>query len=311
MLKKNFKILVAGKEGMVGSAICRLFKKKKIKYINCSRKNLDFLDQEAVNSWFKNNKPDIVINAAGKVGGILDNSVNKSKYIYENIIIGFNLINNSYKHSVKSFINLGSACIYPKFTKQPIKEDYLLSGHLEPTNEGYAIAKIATLKYCQFLKEEFNLNFISLQPANLYGINDNYDLNSSHVIPALVRKFHEAKINGKPYVEVWGSGKATRDFLYVDDLAEAIIFILKKKISYNFLNVAHGKSYSIKELAYIIKKIIKFEGKIKFNKSYSDGTPERELDISRISSLGWKSKTTLIFGLNNYYKWFVKNFKSI
>ncbi len=225
----KYKVLIAGQEGMVGSAIYNLFKKKKIKIINCRRKDLDFTSQKSVDKWFKKNKPDVVINAAGKVGGILDNYNFQSDYLYINTMIGMNIVNSSHKYNVKKLINLGSSCIYPKKVKQPIKESSLLSSSLEKTNEGYALSKIITLKYCKYIKQKYKKDFISLQPANLYGIGDNFNLKSSHVLPALVKKFILAKIKNKKTVEVWGTGKARREFLNVEDLAEAIYFLMKKK----------------------------------------------------------------------------------
>ena len=228
------KILIAGQEGMVGSAVYRLLSNSKnLKIISCKRKDLDFTNKVNVEKWFKKNKPEIVINCAGKVGGIMDNSKYKSDYLYINTIIGLNIAKSCLKFNVKKLINLGSACIYPKKTTQPIKEEYLLNSNLEETNEGYAIAKIAVLKYCEYLKEKYNKNFISLQPANLYGEGDNFDLQSSHVMPALIKKFHYAKKNKENVVEVWGSGNVKREFLNVDDLALGIKFCINKKINYN------------------------------------------------------------------------------
>jgi GDP-L-fucose synthase len=308
-LKKNQKkIYIAGQEGMVGSAILRLLKKKNYKIIDCNRKKLDLTSQDGVDRWFKKNQPDIVINAAGKVGGILDNSKYQSDYLYINTMIGMNLVNASFKYKVKKLINLGSACIYPRNSKQPIKEEYLLNSPLEKTNEGYALAKILILKYCHFLKKKNN-NFTSLQPANLYGENDNFNLLSSHVMPALIKKFHIAKMNELKTVEVWGSGNVKREFLHVDDLADAILFLLKKKISYNFVNVGGGGYISIKNLAEKIKKITKYEGKIFFNKKYPDGVIHRKMNLQRMNDLGWKAKTNLDDGLLSYYKSFKKIYK--
>tara|TARA_B110000305_G_C19440333_1_gene641442 strand:- start:1014 stop:1943 length:930 start_codon:yes stop_codon:yes gene_type:complete len=308
-LKKNQKkIYIAGQEGMVGSAILRLLKKKNYKIINCNRKKLDLTSQDGVNRWFKKNQPDIVINAAGKVGGILDNSKYQSDYLYINTMIGMNLVNASFKYKVKKLINLGSACIYPRNSKQPIKEEYLLNSPLEKTNEGYALAKILILKYCHFLKKKNN-NFTSLQPANLYGENDNFNLLSSHVMPALIKKFHIAKMNELKTVEVWGSGNVKREFLHVDDLADAILFLLKKKISYNFVNVGGGGYISIKNLAEKIKKITKYEGKIFFNIKYPDGVIHRKMNLQRMNDLGWKAKKNLDDGLLSYYKSFKKIYK--
>ena len=303
MKKNQKKIYIAGQEGMVGSAIFRLLKKKNYKIIDCNRKKLDLTSQDSVDKWFKKNQPDIVINAAGKVGGILDNSRYQSDYLYINTMIGMNLVNASFKYKVKKLINLGSACIYPRNSKQPIKEEYLLNSPLEKTNEGYALAKILILKYCHFLKKNDN-NFTSLQPANLYGENDNFNLLSSHVMPALIKKFHIAKINELKTVEVWGTGNVKREFLHVDDLADAILFLLKKKTSYDFVNVGGGGYISIKNLAKKIKKIIKYEGKIVFNTKYPDGVIHRKMNLQRMNNLGWKAKTNLDDGLLSYYKYF-------
>lgn len=289
---------------MVGSAIYKLFKEKNLKIIDCKRNNLDFTDQKAVNAWFKKNKPQIVINAAGRVGGILDNSNFQIDYIYTNIMIGFNLIKSSLDYNVNKFINLGSACIYPKAVKQPIKEDYLLSSYLEKTNEGYALAKISTLKLCQYIKNQLKKDFISLQPANLYGAGDNFDLKASHVLPALLKKFHIAKIKNKKKVEVWGSGLVKREFLNVNDLAEAIYFILFKNIKHDFLNVGSGEEIFIKDLAYRLKDLTKFKGRVIFNKDYPDGVKERKLDTAKINKLGWKAKIKLKDGLFDYYNYF-------
>lgn len=295
------KVYIAGQEGMVGQAIYKLLKEKKYNIINCKRSQLDLTDQKKVQIWFKKKKPTIVINAAGKVGGILDNSLKKHEYIYTNTTIGLNLLKISLDNNVKKFINLGSACIYPKRTKQPIKEKYLLSSELEKSNEGYAIAKIAVLKYCEYIKQFYKRDYISLQPANLYGKGDNFNLKSSHVIPALIKKFHLAKINNKKIVEVWGSGLVRREFLHVDDLAKAILFCLNRKINHSYLNVGSGEQITIKKLAKIIQYITKFKGKIFFNKKYPDGVKERKLDTSLLKKNGWKAKIKLRLGLKDYY----------
>jgi GDP-L-fucose synthase len=304
------KIFIAGQEGMVGQAIYKLLKKK-FYIIECKRAELDLTDQKKVQKWFRKNKPTIVINAAGKVGGILDNSLYPEKYLYTNTMIGLNLIKNCLDYNIKQFINLGSACIYPKKTKQPIKENYLLESKLEESNEGYAIAKIAVLKYCEYAQKKLKKNFFSLQPANLYGEGDNFDLKSSHVLPALVRKFHEAKIYNKKNVEVWGSGLIKREFLNVKDLAEAVSFFINKRMSIGYINVGGSKHISIKRLALMLKKITKFEGKIIFNKKYPDGVKERRLDVRLINTLGWKYKINLDDGLKDYYKYFLKIYKSL
>jgi len=291
---------------MVGSSIYKLLKKKKFKIINCKRKDVDFTNQSSVNKWFKKCKPDIVINAAGKVGGILDNKNFQPDYIYINAMIGLNIINSSVIHKVSKLINLGSACIYPKNNAQPIKENALLSSQLEETNEGYALAKILILKYCQHLKKKEKKQFISLMPANLYGEGDNFDLSSSHVLPALVKKFTLAKLYDYPQVEVWGSGNVKREFLNVDDLASAIYFVIKKKENFDFMNVGGGEHYSIKKIAFLIKRITKYQGKIVFNKDYPDGVKQRQLNSKLIRKLGWKPKIKLRNGLIKYCQYYEK-----
>ena len=308
MLKKTDKILIAGQEGMAGSAIYKLLKKKKYKIIECKRKYLDFTDYHKVSSFFKRKKPNVVINAAGKVGGILDNSKYPSDYLNKNILIGLNIINISYKYNVKKIINLGSACIYPKITKLPIKESYLLSSFLEKTNEAYALAKIVTLKLCEYYKKNKKKEFISIQPANLYGDNDNYDLKSSHVIPALIRKFCEAKLNKKPEVIIWGSGKSKREFMHVNDLASAIYFLLKKKTKEYFLNIGTNEEISIRELANKLRVISNFQGKIIFDKSKPDGQKRRVLDSTKLKKMGWKNNISLDKGLNKIYNNFEKEY---
>jgi len=304
-LKK--KILIAGQAGMVGASIYRLIKKKNsYKIIDCKRKDLDFTSQTSVDQWFKKNKPEIVINAAGKVGGILDNSTYQSDYLYINTMIGLNLINSSLKYNVKNFINLGSACIYPKNVKQPIREDSLLSSQLEKSNEGYAIAKIACLKYCQYLKKKYKKNFISIQPANLYGEGDNFNLKSSHVLPALVKKFVIAKKKNFKSVEVWGSGKARREFLNVNDLANAILFLLTKKIKDDYINIGSGEQVSIKQLALSIKKTVGYKGKVVFNKKYPDGVMRRQVNSQSIKKLGWRANIKLKQGLIEYCNYYIK-----
>ncbi len=302
------KIYIAGQQGMVGSAVMKLLIKKNFYILQCKRRDLDLTNQNQVEKWFKKNKPDIVINAAGKVGGILDNSKYIDEYIYRNTMIGFNLLNCSLKYGVKRFINLGSACIYPREARQPIKESYLLSSQLEKTNEGYALAKIATLKYCEYLNKKYKKNYISLQPANLYGEGDNFDLKSSHVIPALVRKFHNAKVNSKKNVEVWGSGNVNREFLNVDDLASSVLFLLNKKTNHPYINVGSKDYLSIKELSKLIKKITNYKGKIVFNKKFPDGVKDRKLDTSILDKMGWKSKIKLQNGLQKYYNYFVEKY---
>ena len=305
------KIFISGQEGMVGATIYKTIKKSKLfSVISCNRKDLDLTNQKLVEKWFKKNKPDIVINAAGKVGGILDNATYQSDYLYTNVMIGLNLINISLKYGVKQFINLGSACIYPKNVSQPIKEDTLLSSQLEKSNEGYAIAKITCLKYCQYLKEKYNKNYISVQPANLYGVGDNFDLKSSHVLPALVKKFTLAKEKRLQSVEIWGSGNQKREFLNVVDLADAILFLLNKKIKHDYLNIGSGDQISIKQLAMTIKKITGYKGRVFFNKDYPDGVKKRVIDSKLINKLGWKAKIKLKTGLNEYCSYYINKVMS-
>lgn len=300
------KILVAGQEGMVGSAIYKMLKKKNFYLINCKRKDLDFTSQSSVEKWFKRNKPEIVINAAGRVGGILDNNNYQDDFLYVNSMIGLNIINSSLNNKVKKLINLGSACIYPKKVKQPIHEDSLLSSTLEKTNEGYALSKIISLKYCQYLNKKYKKNFISIQPANLYGEGDNFNLSSSHVLPALVKKFYLAKYYKKKSVEVWGSGKVRREFLNVEDLADAIYFLIRRKIDHDYLNVGTGEDITIKNLAYMIKKNINYSGKIIFNQKYPDGVKKRIVNSKRIRKMGWKPKIKLKDGVNKFCKYYSK-----
>ena len=301
------KVLIAGQEGMVGSSIYRNLKNKKnLEIIDCKRKSVDFTNQLSVNNWFKKNKPDIVINAAGRVGGILDNSSFQSDYLYINSMIGLNIINASLNNGVIQLINLGSACIYPKEVSQPIHEDSLLTSSLEKSNEGYAIAKITTLKYCQYIKKKFKKNFISLQPANLYGQGDNFDLKASHVLPALIKKFYLAKKKKLKTVEIWGSGKAKREFLNVEDLSNAVSFLIGKKIKKDYINIGSGEQFSIKQLAFTIKKITDYRGKIFFNKKYPDGVARRKVNSSSIKKLGWKPKIKLNNGLVKYLDYYIK-----
>ena len=297
---------------MVGSAIIRCLESNNyINIIKRDRKTLNLINQEETKSFFEYEKPEIVIIAAAKVGGILANSSLQAEFLYENLSIQNNIIHSSHLCKVKKLIFLGSACIYPKLSNQPIKEEMLLTGPLEPTNEGYAIAKISGIKMCQYYYELYNRNFISLMPNNLYGQNDNFDLESSHVLPALMRKFHEAKISDKPNVEIWGSGKALREFLHVDDLAAAVLFALEnigaKDISAmgkTHLNVGSGEEVSIKQLANILKELVNYEGKMYFNETKPNGTPKKLLDSSIINNLGWSAQISLNDGIANLYNWY-------
>ncbi len=300
------KIFVTGHKGLVGSSILKILKKSGYNTIVRDRQELNLLNQDQVNSFFKRNKPDIVIHAAGKVGGILHNQTYPAEFIFENSQMALNVINNCHIYKVKKLINLGSACIYPKLAKQPLKESYLLGGKLESSNEAYAIAKILSLKMTEYYKKQFKCNFLSLQPTNLYGTNDNFNIKSGHVIPSLINKFHDGKIKKKKYVEVWGSGNVKREFLFVDDLADAVLFLLRKKTNHNIINVGSGEEVTIKNLSKIIASVIGFKGKIIFNRNYPDGTPRKIVDTKILSEMGWKHKTKLKEGLMKVYKSFRK-----
>ena len=307
-MDKKAKIYIAGHNGMVGSAICRALRNQGYSNLILKSSNeLDLRNQLAVNDFFEIESPEYVFLAAAKVGGILANSTYKADFIYDNLMIQNNIIHNSFKQKVKKLLFLGSSCIYPKMSTQPIKEEYLLSGSLEPTNEPYAIAKIAGLKLCEFYKEQYGCDFKSLMPTNLYGYNDNFDLKSSHVLPALIRKFHEAKLNNDFCVELWGTGSPMREFLFVDDLAEACLFMMKNQNSPSILNVGTGKDLSILELAELIKGIVGFDGDLKWDHSKPDGTPRKLLDVNKINNLGWVAQTSLIDGIKRTYNWYVKN----
>jgi GDP-L-fucose synthase len=307
-MDKKAKIFVAGHNGMVGSAICRELRKNGYNnLILKDSKELDLRNQQMVNDFFKKFQPEYVFLAAAKVGGIMSNSTYKADFIYDNLMIQNNIIYSSFKFGVNKLLFLGSSCIYPKMSSQPIKEEYLLSGYLESSNEPYAIAKIAGLKLCQYYREQYQCNFISLMPTNLYGFHDNFDLNNSHVLPALIRKFHEAKINNYNHVELWGTGSPLREFLFVDDLAEACLFLMKNYNESIPLNIGTGKDLSILDLAETIKDIIGFNGNIKWDSSKPDGTHRKLLDVSKVNSLGWQAKTKLRVGINKTYEWYQKN----
>lgn len=301
-MDKQSKIYVAGHNGMVGSSIFRKLKHEGFyNIITKSSKELDLINQESVNIFFSKYKPEYVFLAAAKVGGIHANNTYRAEFLYQNLMIEANVIHAAHQMDVKKLLFLGSTCIYPKLAPQPLKEEYLLSGYLEPTNEPYAIAKIAGIKLCETYREQYEKNFISIMPTNLYGPNDNYDLQNSHVLPALIRKFHEAKINQKKYVEIWGSGKPLREFLHVDDLADACYFLMQNYNQKETINVGTGKDISIKELAHLIKEIIGFNGDLKFNTAMPDGTHRKLLDVSKLESLGWNFKISLKEGIKNAY----------
>ena len=315
-MEKNSKIYIAGHNGMVGSAIVRSLESKgydNLVFIPSQKYNL--INQQIVNDFFEREKLDYVIDAAAKVGGILANNTYRAQFIYENMMIQNNLIHAAHEHKVKKLLFLGSSCIYPKLAPQPMKEEYLFSGELEYTNEPYAIAKIAGIKMCENYFRQYGDNFISVMPTNLYGPNDNFDLQSSHVLPALIRKFHEAKVNSIDFVELWGSGKPKREFLYVEDLAEACVYILKNinaetlndRMGISHLNIGCGEDISISDLACIIGDIIDYKGEIRYDTSKPDGTLRKLLEISRLRDLGWESTITLHEGIRRSYNWYLEN----
>ena len=307
-LSKNSKIFLAGHNGMVGSSILRYLKKKNYKKIIVrSRKQLDLLNQEKTQKFFKKVKPDFVIIAAAKVGGILSNDTFKGEYIYQNLTIQTNLIHSSFNVGVKKLIFLGSSCIYPKFSKQPIREDYVLSGKLEPTNDAYAIAKIAGMKMCEAYNKQYKLNYICLMPTNLYGPRDNYDLKNSHFFPALLSKIYNAKKYHKKNLILWGNGESKRELLYVDDLARACEFFLKKNTKHTLINIGSGVEKSVKDFAKFIMRKMKVDLKIKFDLSKPNGTPRKRLNTSIARSYGWRAKIDLNEGFNYVLKDFLKN----
>jgi GDP-L-fucose synthase len=303
MISKSAKIYVAGAGGMVGSAIVRKLRALKFERIlTPSSSILDLRNQSAVQAFFDAEKPEYVFLAAAKVGGIMANNTYRADFLYENLMIEANVIHQSFVHKVKKLLFLGSSCIYPKFAAQPMTESALLSGYLEPTNEPYAIAKIAGIKLCENYRSQYGCDFISAMPTNLYGPNDNYDLQGSHVIPALLRKINEAKSSQAPYVEVWGSGKPLREFLHVDDLAEACVFLIENYSASEFINIGSGEEVSINDLAMLIKDLIGYEGELVFNAAKPDGTPRKLMDVSKLRKLGWKHKISLREGLSELLK---------
>lgn len=302
-MEKQARIYVAGHNGMVGSAIVR--KLQAAGYTNLllrSSKELDLRNQAQVEAFFQQHKPDYVFLAAAKVGGIMANNTFRGEFLYDNLMIEANVIHQSYVHGVKKLLFLGSSCIYPKLAPQPLKEEYLLTGFLEPTNEPYAIAKIAGIKLCENYRSQYGCNFISAMPTNLYGPNDNYDLNNSHVIPALLRKFHEAKLRGDADVVVWGTGSPLREFLHVDDLAEACYFLMMHYNEALFVNIGSGVEISIKDLALLVSRIVGFTGQVVFDTTKPDGTPRKLMDVSRLKAMGWQDRITLEAGLADTYQ---------
>lgn len=307
-MQKDSKIYVAGHRGLVGSAIVRNLKEKGYtNIIGRTHSELDLTNLTEVKEFFKTEKPEYVFLAAAKVGGILANSTYPADFIYENLQIQNNVIGMAYKYQVKKLMFLGSSCIYPKMCPQPIKEEYLLSGYLEETNEAYALAKISGLKMCQFFNKQYSTNYISVMPTNLYGPYDNFHPENSHVMPALIRRFHEAKENNAPEVVVWGSGTPLREFLYSEDMADACIYLMETYEGNEFFNIGTGKEITIRELAELVKEVVGYEGKLVFDASKPDGTPRKLLDVSRIEAAGWTYKTELRDGIEKAYKWFIEN----
>ena len=309
-MKKDSNIFVAGHNGLVGSSIVRRLQKSG--YTNLllrSSRELDLRRQDKVEAFFENERPEYVFLAAAKVGGILANTTVPAEFIYDNLMIETNVIHSAHLFGTKKLLFLGSSCIYPKFAPQPIKEEYLLKNYLEPTNEAYAIAKISGIEMCKYYRQQYGHDFISAMPTNLYGPHDNFDLNSSHVVPALIRKFHEGKATKAPSVVIWGTGSPLREFLYVDDLADACLFLMNKYSGNMHINVGAGKDISIQKLAEMISEVVGFEGKIEHDLTKPDGTPKKLLDSSRIKELGWISSTSLEDGLRLSYEWFVSNQK--
>ena len=302
------KIYVAGHRGLVGSAIVRSLKAKGYENIvGRTHSELDLTNQAAVQEFFANERPDVVVLAAAKVGGIHANNTYPAEFAYENLQIQCNVIKCCHDYNVKKLLFLGSTCIYPKMAEQPIVEDALLTGALEPTNEAYAIAKIAGLEMCKFFKRQYGDNFISCMPTNLYGPNDNYDLNGSHVMPAMIRKFHDAKKNGAESVELWGTGTPLREFLYVDDMADACVFLLENYDGEQHVNIGTGKEISIKELAETVKKVVGYEGELVWNTDMPDGTPRKLTNVDKLHSLGFVHKVELQEGIELAYQWFCEN----
>jgi len=311
-MEKNARIYVAGHSGMVGSAIVRQLTINGFKNIlTASSAELNLTNQSDTNTWFESNKPEYVFVAAAKVGGIIANNTYRAEFIYNNIMIAANTIHAAYKHKVKKLLFLGSTCIYPRLAPQPLKEDYLLTGSLEPTNEPYAIAKIAGIKMCEAYRQQYQCDFISVMPTNLYGPNDNYDLQNAHVLPALIRRFHEAKLNNIQEIIIWGTGRTYREFLHVDDLADAVCMLMQKYSDAQFVNCGSGNEISIGDLALLIKKIVGYHGELKFDTTKPDGTPRKLTDITKLRNMGWKPKITLEDGIASVYDDFVTRYPKV
>ena len=304
-LAKTTRIYVAGHNGLVGSAVVRAFKKQGFENLTLrTRRELDLTEQDAVRKFFDAERPQAVIMAAAKVGGIHANNSHPATFLRDNLLIQDNVIDAAHRSGVEKFVFLGSSCIYPKMAPQPIKEDYLLTGPLEPTNEWYAIAKIAGLKMCQAYRRQYGFNAISLMPTNLYGPGDNFDLQNSHVLPALIRKFHDAKTRGDESVEIWGSGTPRREFLHVDDLADAVVYLLQNYDGESIVNIGWGEDVTIRELAEMVMSVIGYSGELRLDSSKPDGTPRKLLDVSRLHQLGWRPQIPLKQGIDATYTWF-------
>ncbi len=305
-MDKNCKLFIAGRNGLVGSSLERKFRKEGFNNIIGLRSyELDLTNQQAVDEYFQKERPDYVILAAAKVGGIMANMSAPAEFLYQNLAIQNNVIHSSYKYGVKKLLFLASSCIYPRLCPQPMKEDYLLDGKVEPTNEGYAIAKIAGLKMCEMYNKQYGTNFISLMPCNLYGIGDNFDPEKSHVVAGLIRKFHDAKMSGASHVEVWGTGKARRELMFNEDFADACFFLFDKINDSSFFNVGTGSDVSIAELANIVKEVVGYDGDIRFDSTKPDGMPQKLLDVERLENAGWTSKVNLFQGIEDTYNWFI------
>jgi len=301
-------IYVAGHNGLVGSAIVRQLEKKGYgNIVTATRLEVDLLNQTSVNTFLAKIKPDYIYVAAAKVGGIYANSTFPAAFLYENLMIECNLINGAYLAGVNDLLFLGSSCIYPRECSQPMKESYLLTGELEPTNESYAIAKIAGIKLCESYNKQYGTRYVSAMPTNLFGINDNFNLKNSHVLPAMIRKAHEAKIKGESVLPLWGSGSPLREFLYVDDMADACLFLMENGVKNGLFNVGVGKDISIKELALLVCNVVGFSGRLEFDPSKPDGTPRKLMNVERMAALGWQAETSLRQGIENTYEWFLRN----
>jgi GDP-L-fucose synthase len=308
-MNKDSKIFVAGHNGMVGSAIVRRLEEMGYyNIITVDKSVVNLLDQKEVDYFFEYQRPEYVFLAAARVGGIKANDEFRADFLYQNLMIQTNVIKSSFDNDVTKLLFLGSSCIYPKFCEQPIKEEYLLTGPLEPTNDAYAIAKITGIKMCQDFNKQYGTNFISVMPTNLYGPNDNFDLQTSHVLPAIIRKFHDAKVEKSDRVEIWGTGTPRREFLYVDDLADACIHLMDNYNESDIINIGTGEDITIKDLSYMIKDILGFEGEIYFNTDMPDGTPRKLLDVSKLESLGWKYKTNIKEGIEKTYQFFLDTY---